>query len=107
QGVRLLKTGAGMRVEGRLLIELLAKEGFGNIFMTAGGKLLNTLLLDRVFDRLYLTQACRILGGLSFDTLLEGQKLEPSVDFKLRSLIYDAGDDSTVEQLFAILDSKK
>ncbi len=107
KGVHVLKAGSGDRVEGLALIEALAKEGFGNIFMTAGGELLNTLLTDNAFDRLYLTQACRILGGVSYDTLLKGQALNPPADFNLRSLCYDAGNDSNVEQLFAVLNYRQ
>lgn len=105
--IRVLKTGSGSRVKGSKLIDALAKEGFGNIFMIAGGELLNTLLTDHAFDRLYLTQACRILGGRSFDTLLNGQQLIPPSTFKLRSLYYDAGNTSTVNQLFATFDYQK
>jgi riboflavin biosynthesis pyrimidine reductase len=104
RGVRVLRCGGGTRIEGRALVAVLAREGFGNIDMTAGAELLNTLLADRAFDRLYLTQACRILGGLSFDTLLKGRPLDPPADFKLRSLCYDAGDGSAVEQLFVVFD---
>lgn len=104
QGVQLLKTGTGNRVDGNELVAALAREGFGNIFMTAGGILLNTLLVDEAFDRLYLTQACRILGGLSFDTLLKGRQLIPPYDFKLRSLYYDEVGNKAVEQLFAVFD---
>lgn len=104
QGVRVLKTGAGTRVEGRALIAALEKEGFGNIFMTAGSVLLNTLLTAGVLNRLYLTQACRILGGLSFETLHTGEELDPPADFKLRSLFYDAGEGGAIEQLFSVFD---
>lgn len=104
QGVRVLKTGTGNRVEGRALIAALAHEGFGNIFMTAGSVLLNTLLSTGVLNRLYLTQACRILGGPVFETLYTGEELSPPADFKLRSLYYDAGESGAVEQLFSVFD---
>jgi len=107
QGAQVLKTGSGARVNGRKLITTLAKEGFGNIFMTAGGELLNTLLVDGVFERLYLTQAFRILGGKSFDTMLKGQQFDPPPDFKLRSLYYDDGNNNAIGQLFSVFDCQK
>lgn len=106
RGVRVLKAGAGTRVEGAALLAALAAEGFGNIEMVAGSELLNTLLVDNVFDRLYLTQACRLLGGIAFDTLVKGNPLEPPADFKLRALSYDAGENGSIEQLFAVYDSR-
>lgn len=106
QGVRLLETGTNNRVEGQALIEVLAREGFGNIDMIAGGQLLNTLLTDNVLDRLYLTQACRLLGGSSFDTLLKGPQLDPPADFKIRSLFYDNGTASNTGQLFTVFDKQ-
>ena len=104
RGVRVLKAGAGSRVEGRALIAALAKEGFGNIFMTAGSVLLNTLLVVGVLNRLYLTQACRILGGRVYETLHTGEELDPPADFELRSLYYDAGENGTIRQLFSVFD---
>ena len=104
QGVRVLKAGTGFQVEGRALVAALAKEGFGNIFMTAGSVLLNTLLVAGVLNRLYLTQACRILGGRSFETLHTGEELAPPADFKLHSLYYDAGESGGIEQLFSVFD---
>lgn len=104
QGVRVLKAGVGSRVEGRALIAALAKEGFGNIFMTAGSVLLNTLLAAGALNRLYLTQACRVLGGRTFETLHTGEELNPPADFKLHSLCYDAGEGGAIEQLFSVFD---
>lgn len=104
QGVRVLKAGTGSQVEGRALVKALAREGFGNIDMTAGSVLLNALLNAGVLDRLYLTQACRILGGRSFETLHTGEELNPPADFKLHSLFYDAGENGAVEQLFSVFD---
>ncbi|MBN1238662.1 MAG: dihydrofolate reductase family protein [Gammaproteobacteria bacterium] len=108
EGVRVLRAGAGKRVEGGRLIEALAREAQWNIAMIGGGEVLHALLVDDVLDRLYLTLACRMLGGLSFDTLLTGPRLEPAECFGLEALHYDAGgaESSGVEQLFAILDRR-
>jgi riboflavin biosynthesis pyrimidine reductase len=106
QGVRVLKAGDGTRVEGRMLVEALAREGHRNIALIGGGETLDALVVDDVLDRLYLTFACRMLGGLSFDTLLTGPALPQAALFTLKALHYDAqgADRSNVEQLFAIFD---
>lgn len=105
QGVRVLRAGDGTRVEGRKLVEALARESLSNIAMISGGEVLHTLLADDVLDRLYLTIACRMLGGMSFDSLLSGPALDPAPRLWLKALHYDAGVsvESDVEQLFAIL----
>ena len=106
QGVRVLTAGDGTRVEGRRLIETLAREARFNIAMIGGGEILHTLIADNVLDRLYLTLACRLLGGLSFDTLLTGPALAAAAGFTLQALHYDrpGTETSAVEQLFAIFD---
>jgi riboflavin biosynthesis pyrimidine reductase len=106
QGVSVLSVGSSTRVEGRKLIEALARESHWNIAMIGGGEILNALIVDDALDRLYLTLACRLLGGTSFDTLLTGPVLERTAGFKLQALHYDAEgpQGSDVEQLFAILD---
>lgn len=107
RGVRVLKAGAGPRVDGRALVAALAREGLGTIDMVGGSMLMHMLLADEVFDRLYLTQACRLLGGRPFDTILDGSLLDPPADFGLRSLCYDAAEDGEVGQLFAVFDFRK
>jgi riboflavin biosynthesis pyrimidine reductase len=107
QGARVVRAGDGQEVEGRLLLEALSAEGFGNVDMIAGGVLLNTLLADGAIDRLYLTQVCRALGGVRFDTFVKGSTLDPVAAFKLRSLCLDAGDDDGIEQLFSVFDCRK
>jgi riboflavin biosynthesis pyrimidine reductase len=106
EGARVLRVGEGKCVEGRKLVEALAREAHWNIAMISGGEVLNTLLVDDVLDRLYLTLACGVLGGLSFDTLLTGPVLDRAARFTLKALHYDAGSgsDPYAEQLFALLD---
>ncbi len=106
EGAQVLRVGAGRRVEGRPLVERLAREGHGNVAMIGGGEVLNALLVDDVLDRLYLTLACRLLGGASFDTLLSGPVLDPPRRFTLDALHYDAGTGAAAdaEQLFALFD---
>jgi riboflavin biosynthesis pyrimidine reductase len=104
QGIRVLRAGEGMRVQGRRLVEALHAEGYSRIDMIAGAELLNTLIADGALDRLYLTQVSRLLGGLSFDTLIKGQRLDPPASLALRALHYDAGGGNEPEQLFAVYD---
>ena len=98
--------GDGARVEGRKLVDALAREARWNVALIAGGEVLDALIVDGVLDRLYLTLACRLVGGLAFDTLLTGPALARAARFTLKALHYDAqgAEPSDVEQLFAIFD---
>ena len=106
QGVRVLDAGDGPRVQGRRLVEALAREAQRNIALIAGGEILDALIVDDVLDRLYLTFAFRMLGGLAFDTLLTGPELPRAARLTLKALHYDAQgpDKANVEQLFAVFD---
>lgn len=105
--VRVLECGRGSaeNVDGGALVEALAREGFGNIDMTAGARLLHTLLAAGALDRLYLTQAYRALGGESFDTMVTGAQLDPPATLELRSAHYDGA--GPIPQLFVALDVRK
>jgi riboflavin biosynthesis pyrimidine reductase len=119
KGIRVLRAGDEMRVQGRRLVGALHREGFDNIDMIAGPELLNTLIADDVLNCLFLTQVARLLGGVSFDTLIKGERLDPPRSLRLRMLHLDggngdAGEDSdrgvgsdgggavVVEQLFGV-----
>lgn len=106
QGVRVLGVGSGTHMEGRRLVDALARESQRNIAVIGGGAVLHALVADGALDRLYLTLACRLLGGTAFDTLLTGSELVPAADFKLSALHYDEDGREAVdvEQLFAIFD---
>lgn len=101
KGIQVIFAGKGSRVQGRKLITALGQEGFVAIYAVSGPKILNTLLSDQALNRLYLTHALRILGGESFDTLLEGERLNPPADFELHSLYYDAPSRGKLGQIFA------
>jgi riboflavin biosynthesis pyrimidine reductase len=101
-GASMLYSGDAGKVEGRRLVELLAQEGFRNIYSIAGPGVLETLLRARVLDRIYLTQVHRLIGGVSFDTLFEGHVLNPPADFNLRALYYDAHGGDNSGQFFGI-----
>jgi riboflavin biosynthesis pyrimidine reductase len=101
-GATLLVVGDGKGVDGKLLIDRLAAEGFRSIYSIAGPVVLETLLHAGVLHRLYLTQVHRLLGGESYDTLLEGDLLQPPADFSLQALYYDNPGDSPAGQFFGI-----
>ncbi len=103
-GARVLIAGNGPYVEGKPLIDALGREGFRRIYSIAGPRVLHTLLKDRVLHRLYLTHFHRLLGGPSFDTLLEGETLDPPASFKLHALYHDANADGASAQQFAAYD---
>ena len=103
-GARILIAGNGRQVEGRALIDALGHEGFRRIYSIAGPRVLHTLLKGGVLHRLYLTHFHRLLGGPSFDTLLEGDPLEPPASFVLRSIHFDRGLEGAAGQFFAAYD---
>ncbi|MGQ0595224.1 MAG: RibD family protein [Gammaproteobacteria bacterium] len=103
-GAGVLLTGAGRGVCGAELIEVLGAHGFNSIYATGGPGVLSTLLTAGAVDRLYLTQVHRLLGGGSFDTLLNGPRLCPPVDFTLSGLHYQEPIGDTGGQLFAVYD---
>jgi riboflavin biosynthesis pyrimidine reductase len=102
--VRILLCGAGSRVQGKVLIETLGKEGFRSIYAIGGTEVLETLVKDGMLDRLYLTHAHRVLGGHSYRTLWEGELLHPPLDVTLRALYYDQHGGEGLRQSFAIYD---
>jgi riboflavin biosynthesis pyrimidine reductase len=77
------------RVEGKPLVEGLAKLGYKTIYNTTGPKVMHLLLKDSVLNRLYLTLAQRLLGGSPYSSIVEGELLQPAKDFHLRSLYLD------------------
>lgn len=107
KGIQVIFAGEGLRVQGHELIAALGREGFSSIYAISGPELLNTLLSDQMLNRLYLTHALRILGGKSFHTLLEGERLNPPVDFELHSLYYDAPSHGEFGQIFAVYEEMK
>lgn len=76
-------------VMGDQLAESLSDLGYKIIYNSTGPKVLHLLLAAGVLDRLYLTCANRILGGKPFSSVVEGDLLEPAVDFRLNTVYYD------------------
>jgi riboflavin biosynthesis pyrimidine reductase len=105
-GARVLRVGnGGAMVDGKMLIDVLAAEGFRSIYSIAGPGVFKTLIDARVLDRLYLTQVHRLIGGDSFDTLLEGDLIDQPADFELRALYYDQHAGDAGAQLFGVYDT--
>lgn len=103
-GAQVLVAGNGPGVQGRPLIDALGRAGFRRIYSMAGPRVLHLLLNDRVLDRLYLTHFHCLVGGQSFDTLLEGEPLEPPVSLVPRTLYYDPDVKEGAGQFFAAYD---
>jgi riboflavin biosynthesis pyrimidine reductase len=76
-------------VEGKPLVDALTKLGYKTVYNTTGPKVLHLLLKDGVLDRLYLTFAHRMLGGSPFSSIVEGELLDPALNFRLRSVCLD------------------
>ena len=104
-GVRVITAGSGENVEGAMLVDVLAREGLSRLYSIAGPWVLDTLLRDGVLHRLYLTHFHRLLGGRSFDTMLEGDPLDPPPSFAPRALYYDPQADDGVGQFFTVYDT--
>ena len=105
-GAGILHVGnGGSMVDGRKLIDALAAEGFSSIYSIAGPGVFETLINARVLDRLYLTQVHRLIGGDSFDTLLEGDLIDPPAGFTMQALYYDRHAGDAGAQLFGVYDT--
>jgi riboflavin biosynthesis pyrimidine reductase len=104
-GVKVLQLGNGdNRVDGNKLVEALGAKGFCSLYSIAGPGVFETLIKARVLDRLYLTQVHRLIGGESFDTLLEGDLVDPPAGFNMQALYYDRHVGNEAAQLFGVYD---
>ncbi len=90
-----------MKVEGDKLVQSLGDRGYRLMYNATGPKVLHMLLASGRLDRLYLTFANRILGGDPFATIVDGDTLEPPVNFKLDALYLDPLGLDGLGQLFA------
>jgi riboflavin biosynthesis pyrimidine reductase len=104
-GARLLWVGEGAEVQGKALVDTLAARGFRSVYSMAGPGVLQTLLRDRVLDRLYLTHVHRLLGSTAYNTLLEGDRLSPPVDFRPRALYLDPHAGTDFGQVFGVYEA--
>jgi riboflavin biosynthesis pyrimidine reductase len=103
QGATVILSGE-QHVEGKSLVDGLARLGYQRVYSITGPKVLHLLLEGNVLHRLYLTIAHRILGGRPFSTIVEGNLLEPSRGFQLRTLFFDPYGLEGLGQLFACYD---
>jgi len=88
-GCRVIFAGEGERVDGRQLVDALARIGFRVIYAIAGPAVFHTLMQAGVVNELFLTISHNILAGDGFHTLIRGSQLSPAAGFKLQSLYYD------------------
>jgi riboflavin biosynthesis pyrimidine reductase len=98
-GIEVIFAGSDTKVEGRLMIEKLAESGYQSIYAIAGPAVFHTLLKAGVIDRLYLTISQHILGGTRFDTLTQGEPLNPAQGMRLAGLYHDAHGTTGADQL--------
>ena len=92
-------------VTGEGLVQVLMEAGYRIICSATGPKVLHLLLAAGVLGRLYLTTTSRILGGSPFSSIVEGELLQPAVDFKLNTLYYDPHGLDGLGQLFSSYNS--
>ncbi len=102
-GVQVMQAGTGRQVDGKLMIEQLAAEGYRSIYAIAGPWVFHTLLSAQVVNRLYLTISCQLLGGIDYDTLVEGTQLSPAHGMQLVNLHHDTHAPSG-SQLFGVFE---
>ena len=104
QDVPVIVAGNRESVNGVTMINHLAKLGYRTIFSSAGPKVLHLLLTSNMLDRLYVTHTSRILGGDSYASIVEGERLIPTVDFNLNSIYLDPWGPGGLSQLFITYD---
>jgi len=103
-GIVVIRAGSGIKVNGRRMLDELARHGYRSIYAIAGPAVFHTLLQSRIVDRLYLTITQQILGGDSYDTLSRGELLEPARGMRLIGLCHDPHAPIDAGQLLAIFE---
>ena len=91
-------------VGGTQIVSTLSELGYRTIYNATGPKVMHLLLSAGVLNRLYLTHANRILGGDPFSSIVEGELLQPAVDFKLNTLYFDPEGLDGLGQMFVSYD---
>jgi len=103
-GITVIRTGSGTKVNGRRMLDELARHEYRSIYAIAGPAVFHTLLESRIVDRLYLTITQQILGGNSYDTLSRGDLLDPAQGMRLVGLCHDPHAPNTAGQLFGVFE---
>jgi len=104
-GVAVIRAGSGIQVEGRRMLDELARLGYRSIYAIAGPAIFHTLLRARIVDRLYLTITQQLLGGDSYDTLTRGELLEPAQGMRLVGLCHDPHAPGDAGQLLGVFEA--
>lgn len=91
-------------VDGADMVRQMAEAGYRLMGNVTGPQILHLLVAARVLDRLYLTGTGRLLGGDPYATIIEGERLEPPVDFRLARLYYDPEGPDGLGQVFQVYD---
>lgn len=104
KGVPVIVAGDRKSVNGATMVNQLTKLGYRTIFSSAGPKVLHLLLTSNILDRLYITHTSRILGGNSYASIVDGERLNPVVDFNLNSIFLDPSGPGGQSQLFITYD---
>jgi len=103
-GITVIRAGSGMKVNGRRMLDELARHGYRSIYAIAGPAVFHTLLESGIVDRLYLTITQQILGGNSYDTLSRGDLLDPAQGMRLVGLCHDPHAPNAAGQLFGVFE---
>lgn len=104
KGVQVIVAGNRKSVNGATMVNNLTELGYRTIFSSAGPKVLHLLLTSHILDRLYITHTSRILGGNPYASIVEGERLNPTVDFNLSSIYLDPSGPGGLSQLFMTYD---
>jgi riboflavin biosynthesis pyrimidine reductase len=103
-GIEVIYAGSGIKVNGRRMLDELARHDYRSIYAIAGPAVFHTLLQSRIVDRLYLTITQQILGGESYDTLSRGELLEPAQGMRLIGLCHDPHAPPDAGQLLGVFE---
>jgi riboflavin biosynthesis pyrimidine reductase len=103
-GIAVILAGSGIRVNGRRMLDELARHDYRSIYAIAGPAVFHTLVESRIVDRLYLTITQQILGGDSYDTLSRGELLEPPQGMRLIGLCHDPHAPINAGQLLCVFE---
>lgn len=101
EGYEVIIAGKGTAVEGKDLVNALARKGLRSAFLLAGPRILETMLRDGVLSRLYVTITHHLLGGEHFHSIIEGREMHAAGRLKLKSLYLDPTAPSGTGQFFA------
>jgi riboflavin biosynthesis pyrimidine reductase len=101
EGCEVVRAGEGTTVEGRPLVDELARRGLRSAFLLAGPRLLETMLRHGLLARLYVTLTHHLLGGEQFHSMIEGPPLRGAGQLKLTALYLEHPSAAGAGQFFA------